>query len=87
MRGPCTYALWPKAKLKISCSLWFPKAHHVAALNGCHREAGHLGVKKQNVRCHLSIPYPVDNSDSPSVVEQSQQGISFNCILFIIPPL
>ena len=29
---------------------------------------------------------PVDNSDSPSVVEQSQQGISFSCIhlLFFI---
>ena len=34
-----------------------------------------------------SVPYPVDNSDSPSVVEQSQQGISCSCISFIIPCL
>ena len=33
------------------------------------------------------VPYPVDKSDSPSVVEQSQQGISFSCIPFIIPHL
>ena len=44
-------------------------------------------VKKQNVSCQVSIPYPVDNSDSPSVVEQSQQGISFSHISFIIPCL
>ena len=43
-------------------------------------------VKEQYVGCHLSIPYPVDNSDSPSIVEQSQQGFSFSCIylLFLI---
>ena len=29
----------------------------------------------------------VDNSDSPSVVEQLQQDISFSCISFIIPLL
>ena len=38
-------------------------------------------VKEQNVRVTYqgggcSVPYPVDNSDSPSVVEQSQQGIT-----------
>ena len=33
------------------------------------------------------VSYPVDNSDSFSVVEQSQQGVSFSCILFIIPLL
>ena len=27
---------------------------------------------------------PMDNSDSPSVVQQSQQGISFSCTSFII---
>ena len=47
-------------------------------------------VKEPNVRVTYqgggySVPYPVDNSDSPSVVEQSQQGISFSCISFIIP--
>ena len=41
-------------------------------------------VKGQYACCHLSIPYPVDNSDSPSVVEQSQQGISFSCICLLL---
>ena len=33
------------------------------------------------------VSWSVDNSDSPSVVEQSQQGVSCSCILFIIPYL
>ena len=31
-----------------------------------------------------SVPWSVDNSDSPSLVEQSQQGASCSCIPFII---
>ena len=31
-----------------------------------------------------SVPWSVDNSDSPSVVEQSQQDVSCSCIPFII---
>ena len=34
-----------------------------------------------------SVPWSVDNSDFPSVVEQSQQDISCSCIPFIIPYL
>ena len=34
-----------------------------------------------------SVPCSVDNSDSPSVVEQSQQDVSCSCIPFIIPYL
>ena len=34
-----------------------------------------------------SVPWPVDNSDSYSVVEQSQQDVSCSCIPFIIPYL
>ena len=40
-----------------------------------------LGYIYQGGGC--SVPYPVYNSDSPSVVEQSQ-GTSFSCISFII---
>ena len=32
---------------------------------------------------HLSVPYPADNSDSPSVVEQSQQGIDSSCSSYL----
>ena len=34
-----------------------------------------------------SVPWSVDNSDSPSIVEQSQQDINCSCIPFIIPCL
>ena len=34
-----------------------------------------------------SVLWFVDNSDSPSVMEQSQQDISCSCILSIIPYL
>ena len=36
-------------------------------------------------RC--SVPWSIDNSDSLSVVEQSQQDVSCSCIPFIIPYL
>ena len=32
-----------------------------------------------------SVPYLVDNLDSPSVVEQSQKGASFSCIFIYYP--
>ena len=32
--------------------------------------------KEAECNIHLLVPYPADNSDSPSVVEQSQQGHS-----------
>ena len=31
-----------------------------------------------------SVPWSVDKSDSPSVVEQAQQDVSCSCIPFII---
>ena len=34
-----------------------------------------------------SVPWFVDNSDSLSIMEQSQQGASCSCISFIIPCL
>ena len=34
-----------------------------------------------------SVPWSVDNSGSPSVVEQSQLDISCSCIPFIVPYL
>ena len=48
-------------------------------------------VKEQNIRVTLSgdvmggclVPKPTDNSDSSSVMEQSQQVISCSCISFI----
>ena len=44
-------------------------------------------VKEQNkgAECylHLLVPYPADNSDSPPVVEQSQQGHSTQLQFFI----
>ena len=66
----------------ILCRVLF---HYEVSLHG-------TSVKEQNVRVtyqggSCSVPCPVDNSDSPSVVEQSQQGVSFSCILFIIPCL
>ena len=36
---------------------------------------------------NCSIPWSVDNSGSPFVVEQSQQDVSCSCIAFIIPYL
>ena len=75
-------------------SVW--SAEHYSVLHRVlfHHEVSHHGtsVKEQNVRVtyqggSCSVPYPVDNSDSPPVVEQSQQGISFSCISFIIPHL
>ena len=54
----------------------------------CHTTS----VKVQNVCCTLfrytvgccSVSWPVDNSDSPSIVEQSQQGTDSSCILLFI---
>ena len=34
-----------------------------------------------------SVSWSVDNSDSPSIVEQSQQGADSSCILLFIPCL
>ena len=53
----------------------------------CEVSLHSTSVKEHNVSCDLLILYPVDNSDSLSVVEQSQQGIGFSGIPFIIPHL
>ena len=42
-------------------------------------------VMYKGAECYvdLLVPYPADNSDSPSVVELSQQGIDSSCCSYL----
>ena len=50
IRGPCTYAQCPNAKLKISCSSWSPRHTTLPPWMGATEDAGHQGCD-----CTLSL--------------------------------
>ena len=56
----------------------------VSSTNLLQRQGGVMMDKGAECNVHLLVPYPTDNSGSPSVVEQSQQGHSSSCNSLLI---
>ena len=46
----------PKGETKDLLPFVVPKAHHVAVLNGCHRDAGHQGHDHVPCPCYAGAP-------------------------------
>ena len=67
IREPSTYTEHPKGETKDLLLFIVPKAHHVTALNGCHRDAGHQGHD-----CTLSL---WEHFWWPGMAHQMQQSI------------
>ena len=43
LQGTLYLCSTPKGRMRICYSLWWPKMHWTATLNGCHQDAGHQG--------------------------------------------
>ena len=70
--SPYICAKPPKEKTENLLLFVVPKAHHVATLNGCHRDAGHQGHD-----CTLSLLW--EHFWWPGMIGQMQQSIK-NCL-------